>query len=1060
MRQDKPGAVSHIADLMPGFKQARRILRPGLDIPDHILTAHVAETGSRATIAQEDWAARQLLLREAETIFGSQGRAGGQATVEFIGAVADSRPGLTGTIKDAWERPELYRLTRRQEAFFADAKEVNTRAVQGSKQGYGVDIGIIQALPNIDQSKGALEAYGGSLERAATAGRLKTRFYETAADRMKADPTFKPVTNLDILLAARDQAKASAVGRQVFLDSVGGKTRLEVMEITHPKLAAIMKGLRQRLQSLRATTTRLGGKQAETIDTFLSSPMEANDLDTLLADLNPVIKASAVGKRGPNYGKDLRAMKVQITKVKADIQKFKLAWNVANLHGYKFVQEGVYRYFPVKEADIVVELRKTTSNRFIRSMSDLTAFRLGGDLSPIVGVQTPLGLIAHPLIVGKEWARGIKSGRFKTVFGTQALAEDISKNMDRAKAYAFFTGRPIVAGTPAEFAGGWLSRIPAYRKLNEGMYVGVERQSFNLFNVMSDELVKSGMDVNGAYAAAADHATKVYPSVSPARLGQSQSRATMLRAATTSISFATKPSEVVLDATRGFLKIPLKQSLTPREKLGVKLVLTSFTAVTGTSLATSILAARSDGTSEDEAIKRALDPNDRHSLAITLPGGYTIPIGGPYRGLLKAMWPRKAGKSPVPVPFGGFITWAGSRMNPGVSLVRDLTRNKDFYGNQIIAGEFPVNVLEALLYSTEGLMPLGLSSPVQGVRTEQSARDIAISTAGQVLGTNVTEQTPFQAQNVAVQRWAQTTGASKAPELGGGPILGYTDLTPSQKQAFKLAHPKEVQNIEAEVRWRAGQGQPGYREQVRRLDLSQQAYAQQEADDALFAQRKLDGWGWRDRRATRRAELFARKDELVQGVDFSAKRKTALDAYYAQIDKAKAEFNGVLTAEAWDQVDTWIKAQSPSEQQFIADNTGLGVKTFLEEEYERDMDRLKPYWEVGEEMLAGLTPKNHKLWRTYLDASPTEQKALRVQVSGLIQIRDTLRENMRIQDRTIDGLLVRWYGYTPKHPQQRPKLRRATTPAGPTEAQPITRPKLRRRMGPAPQSEMAPVRGR
>src|SRR3990167_3942935 len=266
---------------------------------------------------------------------------------------------------------------------------------------------------------------------------------------------------------------ANQSGHQVLTEGLGGKTRLQVMQETHPELAAKMELLQKRLMGLRATANRIGGKQAEAIDNFAQSPLDPADLATLQADLNPMVGADAVGRRGPNFGKDFKQLRAEVAEAKAAVAALRPAWEVANLKPYAFVQEGIYRYFPVEEADQVKNLLKKSESPILRFIDDVRATAFGGDLSPI-SIQGATSWLSDPIGASRAFASQGKGG-----FTQAGMLADMKANPESWQRFTAATGINPLGGVDLEFATGFIGKIPKvgenWVKWNEVLYRPITR---------------------------------------------------------------------------------------------------------------------------------------------------------------------------------------------------------------------------------------------------------------------------------------------------------------------------------------------------------------------------------------------------------------------------------------------------------------------------------------------------------------------------------------------------------------------------------------------------------
>ena len=231
--QDRPGAISKVVDYAPGVRKFRDWERPGRQLPENVLGAQVAENSAREELAQEFFSTRMPLLERMEQAFGEDASRGAKTNVRFLGSAKEAANDITGTVVDIADNPELYDLNPAQKQFLADFDARNTDYLRRVNKGYGTEIGEFAPkpggafLPHLeadDASLEALEAYYGSAARAAVAasGRSKERIFQTARERMAADPSFKPNTDVSDLLRRMDAHKSGAASGVVFRAGVGG----------------------------------------------------------------------------------------------------------------------------------------------------------------------------------------------------------------------------------------------------------------------------------------------------------------------------------------------------------------------------------------------------------------------------------------------------------------------------------------------------------------------------------------------------------------------------------------------------------------------------------------------------------------------------------------------------------------------------------------------------------------------------------------------------------------------------------------------------------------------
>ena len=668
----------------------------------------------------------------------------------FRGTVEQAKYPYVGTLADIMQRPSLYDLTPAQRQILATTQQQRSAAFNATKSAYGLDIGEFPVeaggvhLPNVDVSERAL-AVAGDARSALFRGRTKERFYATAADRWAHDANFRPETNVSHLFAANDSTLARASGKNVLVQGLGGKTRLEVMQETHPQLAAKMAGLQTRLQRVKAAATKLGGKQAETIDDFLASPLDEADLTTLQADLNPTIGANAVGRQGVNFGKDLNALRTEIAAVKQQLADLRPAWRVANLKPYVFVQEGIYRYFPAEQADQVRDLLKASNSSFVRFVDKVRATAFGGDLSPL-SIQGATAWLSDPIGSTRFAMRGgLKITR-------ESLLRDMEANPESWKRFVGATGINPLGGVEKEFATGFIENIPkvgkGWAEWNEALYRPITKLQKDVFDGSYQAAVKRGLTPEKANAIAADDATKIIPRLNSRRLGQSAATAASTRAAATSVSFLTQPAALLADATKGLVKIPFKQTLTPSEIFAVRRVVTLAAATEAIAVLSNANHARTHELDVTQAVKDSLNPSSGKFMSLVLPNGARIGLGGPFRGILRLVWPRQIPGVPVPIPFAGLERFAKGRIGPAGRIAYDEMHNKDYYGRPIATENFPINILQYMEYALEGSAPLTLGSAAREVRQGSDLGAVGQQAGSQFAGTTYLPDDPVYASKL------------------------------------------------------------------------------------------------------------------------------------------------------------------------------------------------------------------------------------------------------------------------------------------------------------------------
>lgn len=958
-----PGRISNLVDRIPLLGRARRFERPALDLPENIHAAHVAQGTAEAKFSTQAFSAENRFLRSVDDAFGPGAATGGKVDVPFIGNPNQIRQPIHQTVFDIAQRPELYRLTDAQRAVFAAGRQMDDDLLRVVNEGFGIERNQFPApeggmfWPNVDVSENALLAFEGNVIRAAQTGRGATRIFETAAERIAKDSTFVPETNLKILLRANNDSKARTIGRQTFKLGSGGKTRIEVIDQTHPGLRQARNDLIQGVASLRAriqtSIRQIGAAGAKTrrlerrlqtterraVGILERSESLPDDFGPALATIARRIKvllreAQALDdailtsvERGVAAGARQKSLLTELNELAPRLDRLRAQYEAANLRGNVLVQEGLFRYFPAEEAQQVRQLLKVSDNKFLQFTENWRNTAFNADLSPLAGIQAPNGFFLDPIGTTKQLVRGLAQIRSPSDllrgFRASALADDIAKDLASWQRFAAGTGRPITADTLPEFAGGLLNRIPGFTRANESMFTLLTRMQKRQFDDIVSSLTKSGIPENEAVAVAGDLANKVFPMVNRRLLGQSAARATLFRSTLTSVSFIRQPPALMADAARGMVKVGLKQTVTPKERIAMRLMLQLAISVEGIAVVSNQISAKLRGQDPQRALRESLDPTSGKFMALVLPGGNSIGLGGPFRSLIKAIVPREVEGSPIPLPFAGLVNWATSRLGPFFRTQFDLIRNKDFEGNQIITGDFPVNILQAILFEFEGGVPLTANSVIEGIRTGKPLDDVMNEVFSQFLGQNLRQETPFQERHAEVVRWAD--------EVGLPDVESYFDLSRAQRIEFDNQFPEIGEAVTEETRRRAEGGQQWAQYQVRKEEIDQTRIDALTTLVALKGTPGITGGDISGRYQDIQRESAIRKNEAATnfGIEFAddeeerTPEEAALDAYYALADEATVD--GIFIPRLWGEgVAAFERTLSPELRQFVRANTNVG----------------------------------------------------------------------------------------------------------------------------------------
>ncbi len=803
VKQNKPGAVTNLLRRLPLLKQLMEFERPGLQMENEntvVLESWVAARAAKIDVLTKANMSEQRVFKTLAEVFGKQSLYGKPANVKFIGTAEEAKSVLTNTLKDGADNPQLYDLSLRQKAALADLEVRNFILLDYVVEGYNAEIGKWEAqlegayLPNVDISEDAIEMVG-SERGALSRGRSKTRVWKSARERMAHDPTFKPELNVIKMINAIDHFKANAAASITFREVLGGKTKLEVLQELHPNLYNKMMGLRKKLASLRGSKTRLEQKAVDAIEGFESSGFETEDIDNLLSALEL--------ETGARKGLGVEDIKVQIDSVLSELKELRPGWQAANTKPYVQVQ-GVFRYFKAPQANLIKELLKTHNNHFLTLMEMIRGTAFSGDLSPILGVQTPLGVLFDPLGSLRNAAgaivRSIQEGDILRSFKMDKFLEDVNAGYQEWSEFFTLIGR-APSGTPSEFAGGFLSKLPGFSAFTESTFLMVTRQQFLMWQRLTDSLVKSGASPLTAKVAAAMKVTEVFPLLNETLLGQSEARHQEIRSLPTSYSFIRQPMRMMADAANGIIKTATFQKLSPKEQLSLRLMIQFSTSVMFIAVMSAILDALKRGDDPWDAAWDVINPDPENGkfASIILNDKLRIPIGGPYRALFRAIWPQEVTGSPVPVPFAGLFNFFKNRTNPVISVTTDLIANEDYYGRKIreLKPEDTdiENFLRNIEYGLENFLPLSLGAVIEDLRTDNHDK-IVQDFLSQFAGFNLTEMgkvstTDDLISKLGVLQPSEGDDASASPDH----YYNLKDLWTDLNYKMKYVKPEDIKEV-------------------------------------------------------------------------------------------------------------------------------------------------------------------------------------------------------------------------------------------------------------------------
>jgi hypothetical protein len=1055
---DEPGAFGRFLENLPGVNQVVRYIRPANKLPKDVQIAYVAERGAVAEFATVAFASRRPLLSEMDTVFGKGAARGGKVDVPFVGT-ADDNVGIVGTILDIAQRPQLYVLTDEMAAFLARWQERNQALWVSVQQDFGVPLGQFPAPPggvflsNVDVSDDVIELLG-SEARAVVTGRAKTRVFDNAAERMKVDPDFVPETDMQRLLWGMDESKAWMAGHETFVRGSGGLTRMQAVDITNPGLRKAKEGYAKRVQSLRgrldtaarretrtqaqlkkeATKVRQAQRRADPIHKRIDEldkdyGPELSFLSGQLRELH--LAAAAAARRGVNLsakanvqGVQVKSLLTQLNEASAQLATLQEKYAAANIgRQFKLVQEDVFRYFPNEVADDVRALRQGGSNIVSRFLEEVRGTAFAGDLSPIAGIQLPLYAMFSPkTAIQRLVGAGKHSAQSRDLlrsFRSETLAKAVNEDLQGYRDLAFWSGQQIASGVPQEFTSGLLRKIPGFTKANEGMFSVLLRAMKSTYDNQLEILARGGVTGDAAKVVAADMATKVTPLWNPSRLGLSSARAAALRSIPTSVSFLIRPAALVTEAATGFSKLVLRQSLSPQEQLAVRLALTYTASTEFLAITTASISALLRGDDPWLAATRSANPLSSKYGDIII-GDRRIPLGGPYRSIIRLITPSKVDFAPVPLPFANVIDFGLARTGPALQAQIRLLMNRDFQDGKIRKGHGPEQVLRALAFEAESMAPLTIGAAISGVRRELRPTAIAEESAAQFLGSNIQPESPFQARNVSVRMWAEENQVTTSD---GSRVESYFDLGPRDRQRYDAARPDSAAAIKKEQARQVRQGIPNA---IKFAQLDQATTNRRAEEAALVTELRLPSTDPKavnedafrdqyaeiqkkaamDRAATdRNFQIFQEDGDLPDNPN-----DRAVVQYYNAFDEATSD-SGRMVFELLDSIMRDLKEEwTPAQEAWVEANTGIAQHEPLIQEFLDDRDFLaEAYFKKQRDKF-----KERGLLDTYQEFLRIKDEASFLRAhpffAAVLATTEAEKVDIRTSDAEVDGLLYKW-GY-------------------------------------------------
>ena len=170
------------------------------------------------------------------------------------------------------------------------------------------------------------------------------------------------------------------------------------------------------------------------------------------------------------------------------------------------------------------------------------------------------------------------------------------------------------------------------------------------------------------------------------------------------------------------------------------------------------------------------------------------------RSFIRGMVPEKIGEVegvPIYVPFTNTKNWLLGKVTPAVKAPIDIARNEDFFGGKIATGSFPENILRAVWYGANSVLPLAAAEPSEAIRRGEveptDIGELAIRGGGQLAGSDIRELRLREAfERETGRSYSETPSVLRRRLIADSPFL--TRLAEQQEVFF----PDEGKRIRTE----------------------------------------------------------------------------------------------------------------------------------------------------------------------------------------------------------------------------------------------------------------------
>ena len=597
--------------------------------------------------------------------------------------------------------------------------------------------------------------------------------------------------------------------------------------------------------------------------------------------------------------------------------------------------------------------------------------------------------------------------------------------------------------------------LKGYTKANDAMFAVTLRNMMTGYQTNMKMLAAEGITGEEAKIISAMVVSDYLPLINWRLAGLSAAQYNARRSLVTSASYIVKPAELVSTTTTGLAKIATGQTVTPRERLSIRVSMNMISMVMLTSVITSVYAAlRRD----EDPVKAGLNAaNPIHPDFGTVHLSWThlpyvqaqkLPMGGPFRAIAKMVAPRDVSWSPVPVPFATLPQWVMNRIGPGLQTFYRAAHpeGRDFYGYKIRKGAGVEQAIRGVLYGLEGILPLMPQALIGGVRRGTEFGKNIADASWQFFGTGARQDSAWQERNKSAARWAESQDLSY--DVGG-----YKDLRGRDRKLYDdtVLGTIQAEAVYQKVKKDAEIGQiPWAMEMLASMDAQKKAEEAQMRDDEALdkffdptvtttdPRLSLSPNKWKQQRKTRAIELRTTKETIFYDPEekkwlpaFEFDEEEPTDRFFEKMASIMNEAKiDQMDDKAWEDLDQWVSEQSQEDQEYIEMDAYGGALTGKVQEYYDDLEKLEKYFEIEEEYIATRSPEIQNLWEQYRHTNNQSRnesflwRRLETTLGGLaIRLKDYRRNNFE-----VDRLLAKWdYSGTPYHPENKREFRRIPT---------------------------------